>query len=193
MELLPTKAWLVLDDVKEINEPTKPVQFPLDQASLDCIAKMMAYVDASYNGDAEKYGIIPGIGIAANQIGYWKQMFYIHLMDGGVEHKCLLINPKIINLSANKSFLKSGEGCLSVLKMHQGYVIRHEWITITGFDWLQQKEITITATGLFGMCLQHEFDHLQGRFYYHRINPLNPLFTNKEWKVINPALPSDSE
>ncbi|MEG3613083.1 peptide deformylase [Mycoplasmoides genitalium] len=188
MTFQPTKTWLVFDDNALINKPTEAVNFPIDEQIETCIKKMIAYVDASYDGKAQEYDIIPGIGIAANQIGYWKQLFYIHLNDLNKEKKCLLINPKIIDQSENKAFLESGEGCLSVKKQHKGYVIRSEWITIKGYDWFEKKEITIKATGLFGMCLQHEFDHLQGRFFYQRINPLNPWFKKPEWKVINPTL-----
>ena len=42
------------------------------------------------------------------------------------------------------------------------------------YDALQGKDVEITATGYKAIVLQHEYDHLEGKFYYDRINPMNP-------------------
>ena len=42
------------------------------------------------------------------------------------------------------------------------------------YDALQDKDITITAKGYDAIVLQHEYDHLEGMFYYDRIDKNSP-------------------
>ncbi|WP_238315400.1 peptide deformylase [Mycoplasmoides pirum] len=185
MDYKPTQEWLTIDKDNSMRIKCEKINFPLNKIDIDNINKMIAYVDESYKGNAKKFNIRPGIGIAANQIGYKKRMFYIHLNDENhIEHKYFLINPEIVSLSAAKAYLSHGEGCLSVPKDKKGFVIRNSKIKIKGFDYFQQKEIIIEAKGLLSMCLQHEYDHLEGKLYYDRINPINPEYANNEWEKI---------
>ncbi|WP_052663486.1 peptide deformylase [[Mycoplasma] testudinis] len=182
MDYQPSQEWLTFDEKDKMRQKCSLVTFPLKKKDLELINKMIAYVDESYNGNAPKYNIRPGIGIAANQLGVNKQMFYIHLDDGGVEYRYLLINPEMVAESPQRAYLGPGEGCLSVATDRDGYVIRSVKIRIKGYDYFQQKEIEIQAKGgLLAMCLQHEYDHLQGKLYYDRINPLNPYHVNPDW------------
>jgi peptide deformylase len=60
---------LKYDDEKILREKLNEVILPLnteDQAYLD---KMIKYIDASFNHESSRYGINPGIAIAANQVG----------------------------------------------------------------------------------------------------------------------------
>ena len=43
---------------------------------------------------------------------------------------------------------------------------------IIGYD--NQEEIVLTASGYLAIVLQHEYDHLDGKFYYDRIDKTNP-------------------
>lgn len=183
MEYIPSQEWLVTDEKKAMRVPCDSVNFPISDEDIITIKKMIAYIDESYLGNAKKYNIRPGIGIAANQLGSKKRMFYIHLNDEEKkEHKYLLINPVKISESATKAFLGVGEGCLSVLKDRNGFVIRSLKVSVKGYDYFQKKEITLSANGgILSMCLQHELDHLDGKLYYDRINPLNPNYYNKDW------------
>lgn len=186
----PKNAWLSLDGPDGfMREKCAPVSLPLAGGDLAAAEKMLAYVDASYRGEAKKYGIRAGIGIAANQVGARLRMFYIRLDDEqGVERRVFLVNPKILALSPDKAYLGPGEGCLSVKGDRDGYVIRSAKIRVEGFDWLQSKQVTIEAeNGLFAICLQHELDHLDGKLYYDRINPMNPTFARPEWLMIGRA------
>ena len=42
------------------------------------------------------------------------------------------------------------------------------------YDALQDKNILIDARGFKAIVLQHEFDHLNGVFFYDHIDPKNP-------------------
>lgn len=182
MDYTPNKNWITIDKNNQMRQKCIKVEFPLTQSDEQAIKKMIAYIDESYLGNAKKYGIRPGIGIAANQIGYQKQMFYIRLNDEkNVEQKYFLINPQMLSESPRKAYITAGEGCLSVPEDRDGYVIRSAKVKIKAFDYFQQKEIVVEGEGIFGMCLQHEYDHLQGKLYYDRINPFDPYHQNEDW------------
>lgn len=181
----PSKAWLKYDDEKILREKLNEVILPLnteDQAYLD---KMIKYIDASFNHESSRYGINPGIAIAANQVGWNKRVIYIHFSDGENVFHYLLANPKIKSYSQSKCYLEGGEGCLSVVKKHNGIVPRRTKIIVEAFDLLNNKPIEITAENFFAINLQHEIDHLNGILYYDHINKENPSYIEEDWIQIN--------
>lgn len=180
-KLKPTMDWIIYDDNPIMMQKIEDLTFPLNNDDILAISKMISYVDASYNGESKKYKIIPGIGIAAVQIGYLKKITYIHLDDENGEHKYLLANAKIIKRSVNNAYLKHGEGCLSVKNKHKGNVIRSEIVVVKAIDIFTEKEIEIRATGLLGICLQHEIDHNNNLFYYDSINENQPFYADEKW------------
>ena len=50
------------------------------------------------------------------------------------------------------------------------------------FDALTNEDIVITARGFDAIVLQHEYDHLDGKFFYDRIdtNKPNQVLMNEE-------------
>ena len=181
-KIKPDKKWIIYDDNPLMKQKIHDVDFPLTNSDIEAIEKMISYVDASYEDNASKYNIQPGIGIAAIQIGYPKKIIYIHLDDEeNNEQKYLLANPKIIKKSINNAYLKNGEGCLSVKKSIPGYVIRKEIVVVKAINLFTNKEIEIKASGILSMCLQHEIDHNDNKFYYDSINNENPYFVNEKW------------
>ncbi|MBR4486918.1 peptide deformylase [bacterium] len=155
----------------------------LSQSDFDLMDKMIAYIDATYEDKAEEYDIVPGLAIAANQLGVNKQIVYLHFDEDGVEYKYMLMNPKIISSSLAKTYLKNGEGCLSVLDAYDGVSIRYKTIKLKAYDYLTKQEVIIDAKGLLAICLQHECDHLNGLLFYDRIAeiPLNAVaYKDKE-------------
>ena len=91
----------------------------------------------------------------------------------------IAVNPKIIESSLKKAALSGGEGCLSVNKDHKGLVHRNYKIKMKAFNALTNEEIVLTATGYLAIVLQHEYDHLDGKFFYDRLD------TNKPFTPIN--------
>ena len=103
----------------------------------------------------------PGIGLAAPQIGVSKRIFTVDLQDDADGHgPFVVINPKF---TVTEGEVESVEGCLSVPGM-VGDLTRFERVVCTGLD-RRGKKITLEGTGLFGRCLQHEMDHLNGVLY----------------------------
>ena len=87
----------------------------------------------------------------------------------------MLVNPRIVSSSVQKAYLHSGEGCLSVVNQHDGYVVRSARITVKAFDLCTNKDITIRARGYLAIVLQHEIDHFSGILFYDHINKKDPF------------------
>ena len=152
-----------------------PVEMPLskeDRATLDF---MLDYLIKSQDEEyAKKHNIRAGVGIAAIQLGILKRMFAVYYKIGENEVvKYQLVNPRIIETSVKKCALQNGEGCLSVDKDHPGLVHRYYKIKLEAYDALTDENIIITASGYDAIVLQHEYDHLDGLFFYDRIDSKN--------------------
>lgn len=183
-KLEPTPKWIVYDNNPVMHQKIENVTFPLTKQDKEIISKMISYVDASYNDEADKYDIRAGIGIAAIQLGYPKKIIYIHLDDKNGEHKYLMANPEIVKESTLKMYLSNGEGCLSVKKDRKGLSIRKSIVWVKGIDLFTNKEIEVKATDLLSACFQHEVDHNNNKFYYNRINEKDPFYVEENWEKI---------
>ena len=161
-----------------------PVDMPLKKEDRDILDFMLDYLIKSQDENyAKKHNIRAGVGIAAIQIGILKRMFAVYYKDvEGKEIKYQLVNPKMLETSVKKCALQNGEGCLSVDKDHPGLVHRHYKIKLQAFDAVTNETIIITAYGYDAVVLQHEYDHLDGIFYYDHINQnnLNGQLPNEE-------------
>ena len=177
------KLKIVKDSNPIMRKKSLPVDMPLsneDRATLDA---MLEYLKLSQDEEyAKKHNIRAGVGIAAIQIGLLKRMFvvYYETENGIVQYQ--LVNPKIIEYSLRKCALKDGEGCLSVDGEHPGYSHRYYKIKMQAYDALTDRDIIITARGFDAIVLQHEYDHLDGLFFYDRIdaNRPNQVLMNEE-------------
>lgn len=177
--------WIIFDDVAELHQPCQEVELPLSAEDEFLTKKMCAYIDACFSNHAKDLRITPGIGIAAPQIGWFKRVFYINFIDERqIQRKLLIANPRKIAESAYSAYLSDGEGCLSVNKEYSGYSRRKAWIVVSGYDLINNKRVEFRADGLFGICVQHELDHLDGLLFYDRINKLNPFEKLDTDKVI---------
>lgn len=172
---------IVLDNNPLLREKSQDVIFPLSNEDKKTLLSMLKYVRDSIDPElAEKENLKPAVGIAAPQIGILKKMtaisFENELEDGTIyKTEYALINPKIISHSVKSSYLKNGEGCLSVEEKHEGYVKRHYRIKVKAYDLLQEKEVIITSKDFEAIVLQHEIDHLFGILFYDHIDKENPF------------------
>lgn len=169
------KLKIVKDNNPIMRQKSLPVTLPLSVEDKKTLDHMLEYLKLSQDEEyAAKHNIRAGVGIAAIQIGILKRMFcvYYEKDDGIVQYQ--LVNPKIIEYSVRKCALKDGEGCLSVDGEHRGLSHRYYKIKMQAFDALTNQDVVITATGFDAIVLQHEYDHLDGLFFYDRIDKNNP-------------------
>jgi peptide deformylase len=103
-----------------------------------------------------------GIGLSANQVGISKSFFIIKDSKGSIVE---FINPKIIDVEGMVNFR---EGCLSAPNVYLN-VFRPEAVLIEYQDVTGEKRKTY-AEGLEARTILHEYDHLQGVFYFSKVN-----------------------
>ncbi len=122
-----------------------------------------------------------GIGLAAQQVGRAIQFCVLDLRDtdrdfswelDGAQTPLELImpmmmaNPKVEILPSAKTSYE--EGCLSFPEI-RGDVSRPDLIRVT-FQDVQGGSHTLLCNGLFGRCVQHEVDHLNGTLFIDRMD-----------------------
>ncbi len=113
-----------------------------------------------------------GVGLAAPQIGVGLRVFvYGMANDDGVPPRGVLVNPTLVTSKisgADPDPDEESEGCLSV--PGEAFPLkRAEWVKVTGFDG-EGRPVEFEATGWFARCMQHEYDHLDGKLYVDRLN-----------------------
>lgn len=169
------KLKIVKDSNPIMRKKSLPVEMPLSSKDRETLNEMLEYLKHSQDEEyAEKHHIQSGVGMAAIQIGILKRMFVIYNQKEDQIVQYQLVNPVILETSVKKCALENGEGCLSVPNQHEGLVHRYYKIKLKAFDALTNEDIIIQAEGYDAIVLQHEYDHLDGKFYYDRINPMNP-------------------
>lgn len=114
---------------------------------------------------AETMYSVPGIGLAAPQIGVPLRAFVIDLSVGKRSDDLIeLINPEFVLC---EGLQLEEEGCLS-LPGFNATVVRPSHAIVAGLD-RQGQQKTIEGTGLLARALQHEMDHLDGMLYVDRL------------------------
>ncbi len=122
----------------------------------------------------------PGIGLAAPQVNIPKRLFVVDLRDEAGEHgPFVVVNPKF---TVTEGEIDSIEGCLSVPGMI-GDLKRHERVVCAGLD-RHGNKVELDGTGLFGRCLQHEMDHLDGVLYIDKAQNVRPAVTEEEKEAL---------
>ena len=172
---------IVKDDNSHLRDKSAPVALPLSKEDRAILTDLLTYVKESTDPDlAEEKNLRPAVGIAAIQVGIAKQMLAVVVDDEDkngnlVHYEYALANAHIVSQSVQNAYLKMGEGCLSVEGEHPGYVVRSARIKVKAYDMLQDKEITLRASGYLAIVLQHEIDHFSGTLFYDRINKKDPF------------------
>ena len=126
-----------------------------------------------------------GVGLAAPQVHVSKQVIIFRVPTEENEVKedkpieiTALINPKISKISDKTE--NDWEGCLSIPEM-SGLVKRFSKIRYEGLD-MNGNIIKKTAEGLHARIVQHEYDHLMGILYIHRLVDIRAFGFNDEIK-----------
>lgn len=127
------------------------------------------HVQQMIDSMAETMYAAPGIGLAANQVG-WGRSLLIYDIAPRDEKRSLhvLVNPRIID--SEGEILSDSEGCLSVPDFRAD-VKRSERILVEGHD-REGKPVRLEAEGLHAIVIQHEIDHLNGKLFIDRISSL---------------------
>jgi peptide deformylase len=181
MFVLEGVSMITMKDIIQDGHPTlrkvaEDVPMPPSKVDQQILKSLLEYIQNSQDPRiAEQYELKPGVGLAAPQINISKKMIAVQTKDDKGEIKSFaLFNPKILSHSLEKTYLNTGEGCLSVAEIIRGYVPRYSRITVQGYD-INGKEIKLDLKGLLAIVFQHEIDHLQGVMFYDHINKEDPF------------------
>lgn len=120
-----TMEDIVRDGHPVLRQTAEAVELPPTEEEKQQLADMIEFVKNSQDADmAEKYGLRPGVGLAAPQINISKRMIAVHCEDeDGEEYSYALFNPRIVSHSVKRAYLATGEGCLSVDEAIPGFVL----------------------------------------------------------------------
>lgn len=178
---------IIKDSDPLIREKSANVSIPLSSEDETLLLEMLQYVKDSTDEElAEKLNLRPAVGISAIQVGVKKKMCAIAIRNEDGDFLCeyALANPRIVSESVEMSYLKSGEGCLSVPQEHEGYVPRHARVKVKAYDAIAKKDIELKLSGYLAIVFQHELDHFQGTLFYDHINKKDPFKELDEALVI---------
>ncbi|MGT2832240.1 peptide deformylase [Streptococcus halotolerans] len=196
-----TKAPHLIDmnDIIREGNPTlrakaESVTFPLSDQEVILGEKMMQFLKHSQDPVmAEKLGLRAGVGLAAPQLDISKRIIAVLVPNPEDEEgnppkeayslQEVMYNPKIVSHSVQDAALADGEGCLSVDRAVEGYVVRHSRVTVEYFDKDGQKH-KVKLRGYNSIVVQHEIDHINGIMFYDRINPDNPFAVKDDMLIL---------
>ncbi|MFC7061360.1 peptide deformylase [Halobacillus seohaensis] len=172
---------ITMDDIVREGHPalrkvTDDVSLPASKQDKETLADMQQYLLNSQDEQVgEKYGLRPGVGLAAPQINVNKRMLAVHFFDLSDKlYSYGLFNPRIVSHSVELTYLSTGEGCLSVDREVPGYVPRYRRITVKATD-LEGNDLKLRLKNYASIVFQHEIDHLNGVMFYDHINSEDPF------------------
>jgi len=128
-----------------------------------------------------------GIGLAAPQIGRSVRVFVVDAdamskeYPEGKDFKRAFINAEMVEESGEPWLYN--EGCLSVPNIHED-VKRHSKIKINYYDqdWNYHED---EFDGIIARIIQHEYDHLEGKFLTDRLSPLRRRLLGSKLSAIS--------
>jgi peptide deformylase len=150
---------LLTTPLEFIEEPEKDIE------GLKELSKQMYQLVAQFGG----------AGLSANQIGINKRMFVVKYGD----YEQTFINPKITWFSDQKIVLE--EGCLTFPGVFIG-VKRPDACRVTFMDSDGNHHEEMLFTGISNRIIQHEYDHMEGKFYYDHISKMQMNRLKKKMK-----------
>lgn len=170
---------------RRLRKVSKDVKFPLTKKDKELIDEMIEYLhDSQIEELSEKYGLRPGMGLSAIQLGVDKRYFVVvYEYEEGKFETYVLINPKMISNSVEQIYVQDGEGCLSVNREVDGIVPRYARVTFEAYD-LDGKLIHIRAREDLAICFQHELDHLNGILFIDHIDKKDPYKNYDKMRAI---------
>ena len=181
-----TMKNIVREGHAALRKTAEEVPVPPSKEDMSLLQDMLTFLENSQDENmAEKYNLRPGVGLAAPQLGINKRIIAILFEDqNGKQYRYGLINPKIVSHSVEQAYLTSGEGCLSVDRVVEGYVPRYARITVKAVD-MDGKNIKLRLKDYAAIVFQHEIDHLNGVMFYDHINQNNPFIVPENSKAID--------
>jgi peptide deformylase len=131
-----------------------------------------------------------GVGLAAPQVGLSMRLFVIDCTPFDDEDPSLkdfkkaFINACILEEAGEEWAFN--EGCLSIPDIRED-VYRKSTVRISYYDenWKHHEE---TFSGMAARVIQHEYDHIEGKLFTDRLNPLRKRLLEKRLNDISKGI-----
>ena len=131
-----------------------------------------------------------GVGLAAPQVGLSMRLFVVDCTPFEEDEadlknfKKAFINACILEESGEEWAFN--EGCLSIPDIRED-VYRKSTVKISYYDenWKHHEE---TFKGLAARVIQHEYDHIEGKLFTDRLNPLRKRLLEKKLNDISKGI-----
>jgi peptide deformylase len=118
----------------------------------------------------------PGVGLAATQLGESYQIFVTDVAaEGEPSDFRVFINPEIVESDGTQVY---DEGCLSFPGAREE-VERAAKVRVKALG-KDGKPFELEAEGLLAVCIQHEYDHLQGVLMIDHLGPLKKRLLHRK-------------
>jgi peptide deformylase len=167
---------IIKDPHPVLRKRAQPVSLPISEQDYNLLKKMINHLKMSQNETySEKFNMREGVGLAAPQVNVSKRLVALYYVKDDEIVEYGLVNPTIISSSVKKACLSSGEGCLSIDELYEGYVYRQYKVTVKAFDIVSNKDVILTMRGFDAIVIQHEIDHLNGVLFYDHIDKKDPF------------------
>ena len=151
---------------------------PVLRQKAECVKSIDAGLQRLIDDMIDTMYDAPGVGLAANQVGRPLSVIVVDIQREECEYGLIvLINPELVSARGETTY---EEGCLSVPD-YFATVKRHGEVVIRGLD-RDGKPVQIDADGMLAIALQHEMDHLEGKLFIDRINPIARDIFKRRWK-----------
>ena len=124
----------------------------------------------------------PGVGLAATQVDYHKQLIVIDVSEGKDQPR-VLINPQFTPLEPACELME--EGCLSVPE-YTAEIERYLRIKVTSLDRHGNPQ-EFECDGLLAHCVQHECDHLKGIVFVDYLSRMKQERLRKKYLKLQKA------
>lgn len=127
-----------------------------------------------------------GVGLAAPQIGQAIRLFVVdtvQIQEEGEEDKGIkkvFINAQMLEETGDTWTYE--EGCLSIPNI-TGDVERKKSISIRYWD-EDFNEVTASYEGMNARVIQHEYDHIDGKLFIEKLNPLKKKLIQRKLENI---------
>jgi len=138
---------------KRLRTPAAPVEAVTDE------------IRAIWRDMVETMDAMPGVGLAAPQIGVMLQLAVVDTSEAR-NTRILLANPEVIDASAILNIHEEASPCLSGVfaKVSRPRGVRVRYLDETGG--VTERDFV----GLDATSVQHQIDHLAGRMYFDRLS-----------------------
>ncbi|EGJ26668.1 peptide deformylase [Streptococcus porcinus] len=198
-KIIKASHMITMNDIIREGNPTlrqkaQEVSLPLSDKDIILGEKMMQFLKHSQDPVmAEKLDLRGGVGLAAPQLDISKRIIAVLVpnmedSEGNPPKEAyslqeVMYNPKVVAHSVQDAALAEGEGCLSVDRPIEGYVVRHSRVTVDYYNKDGEKQ-RIKLKGYNAIVVQHEIDHINGIMFYDRINQADPFAINEGMLII---------